>query len=107
LPAGALLIKRVAAHTGDLVCRFGTGVTINGRRIASARTRDARGRAMPRWSGCSRIEAGYLFLIADRPLSFDSRYFGKIAPCQVLGTALGIWQAAAPRGLRAGAAIAH
>jgi conjugative transfer signal peptidase TraF len=92
LPAGALLIKRLATHTGDVVCRFASTVTINGQLVAVAQTTDRSRRAMPRWSGCSRVAAGQMFVLSDVPSSFDSRYFGKIARRQVLGTALPIWQ---------------
>jgi len=57
LPAAALLIKRVATRTADLVCRFGGTVTINGRFVAAARARDRSGRPMPRWTGCSPVAA--------------------------------------------------
>jgi len=93
LPAGALLIKRVAARTGDLVCRFASTLTINGRFVAAARARDRSGRSMPRWTGCSRVAADQLFVLSDLPLSFDSRYFGAIARRNVIGTAVPIWQA--------------
>jgi conjugative transfer signal peptidase TraF len=92
LPAAALLIKRVATRTSDLVCRFGGTVTINGRFVAAARARDRSGRPMPRWTGCGRVGAGQIIVLSDVPLSFDSRYFGAIARRYVLGTAVPIWQ---------------
>jgi conjugative transfer signal peptidase TraF len=92
LPAGALLIKEVAARTGDMICRFGPTVTLNGRFVAFARARDRLGRRMPRWTGCAPVAAGQLFVLSAAPLSFDSRYFGTIPRRHVLGTALPIWQ---------------
>jgi type IV secretory pathway protease TraF len=96
LPSCALLLKRVAAQAGDVVCRSGTKVSINGRLVALARTKDALGRSMPRWGGCQRMEISHVFVLADTLDSFDSRYFGPIARPHVLGTALPIWQSYAP-----------
>ena len=88
LPAGTLLIKPVAATAGDLVCRHGATVTINGRTAALAKTADARGRLLPRWRGCMRLTASQVFLLAAGADSFDSRYVGPLDRRYVLGTAL-------------------
>jgi type IV secretory pathway protease TraF len=91
LPAGALLIKWVAGNTGDVVCRHGLIVTINGRTVAYARTADAVGRKLPRWSGCRRLKAAQVFVLSAEPDSFDSRYFGPVDRRNILGTALPVW----------------
>ena len=87
LPAHAVLIKPVAALAPDLVCRNGPTITINGQRAAQALTNDKPGRPLPQWNGCHRIEQGQLFVLADDPHSFDSRYFGPVDARQVVGTA--------------------
>jgi type IV secretory pathway protease TraF len=91
LPTGALLIKPVAASTGDVVCRHRSIVTINGRAAAFARTADASGRPLPKWTGCIRLDARGVFVLSAEPLSFDSRYFGPIDRRNVLGTASPVW----------------
>jgi type IV secretory pathway protease TraF len=91
LPGGTLLIKRVAARLGDIVCRHGPLVTINGRPIARARSADVMGRPLPRWIGCRRLNAALAFLLSTDPDSFDSRYFGPVDRRQILGTALPVW----------------
>jgi type IV secretory pathway protease TraF len=91
LVASALLLKPVAAGPGDVVCRIGATVTINGRVAASARSADAAGRLLPRWSGCITLAAHQVFVLAPTPDSFDSRYFGALHSGHVLGTAHPIW----------------
>lgn len=90
LPASAVLIKPVAALAPDLVCRSGAIIT------SRCTTPDVPGRPMSQWNSCHRIEHEQLFVVADDPHSFDSRYFGLIDARQVVGTAtLGTLQGAA------------
>jgi conjugative transfer signal peptidase TraF len=86
------LLKPVAAVAGATVCRTGFRVTIDGRAVAIALPRDRFGRPLPRWSGCRRLRAHELFLIAPASTaSFDSRYFGPVARDQVIGRAVPVW----------------
>jgi conjugative transfer signal peptidase TraF len=87
LAATALLIKPVTATMGDLVCRHGATVTINGQTVAHASMADGLGRPLPHWAGCITLTAGQVFLLSAAPDSFDSRYFGPIDSAHVLGTA--------------------
>jgi conjugative transfer signal peptidase TraF len=87
----ALLIKPVAASMGDVVCRHGPTVTINGQAAAHARTADERGHPLPHWSGCITLAAGQVFLLSTAPDSFDSRYFGPIDRSHVVGAARRVW----------------
>ena len=91
LARGALLIKPVAAGPGDVVCRNGGIITINGRTTAHARHADAAGRLLPRWSGCITLATDHLFVLAATPDSFDGRYFGPLDRTHVLGTAHPVW----------------
>jgi conjugative transfer signal peptidase TraF len=77
LPAGVPLLKPVAGLPGQVVCRTGDLVTIDGKAIGQARERDRLGRPLPRWSGCHRLAQDELFLMnAQTAASFDGRYFG-------------------------------
>lgn len=76
-PEDLLLIKRVAAVAGDVVCRRGPLVETPLRRV-EARARDRRGVELPTWAGCRRLAQDELFLLGDTPDSFDSRYFGPV-----------------------------
>lgn len=88
----ALLIKPVAAVSGATVCRSGARVMVDGRPVASALPRDRFGRPLPTWSGCRRLAADQLFLIASyRRDSFDSRYFGVVDRQGIVGRARPLW----------------
>jgi type IV secretory pathway protease TraF len=91
LAAGALLIKRVAASAGDLVCRHGALVTINGRALARARPFDSAGQPLPRWSGCISLRTTQIFVLSADPDSFDSRYIRAVNHRDVLGAAVSVW----------------
>jgi type IV secretory pathway protease TraF len=77
IPPEVRLIKRVAAASGDVVCREGGAVRISSRTLA-VRDRDQRGVSLPAWEECRRLRAGEVFLLGDTPASFDSRYFGPV-----------------------------
>ena len=88
LSVGVPLLKRVAAVSGQRVCRFAHGVTIDGKLAGVARSFDRRGRPLPAWSGCHRIKSGELFVMnPDAPDSFDGRYFGMLTTHDVVGRA--------------------
>lgn len=91
LPAGALLIKPVAAGVGDTICRHGPLVVVNGRIVAQASTADPAGRLLPSWSGCFRLAPTDIFVVSHEPRSFDSRYFGPVERRHVVGTAVPVW----------------
>jgi conjugative transfer signal peptidase TraF len=78
LAARMPVLKRIAAAAGDLVCRFGALVTINGHPVAIARRHDRHTRKLPVWQGCRRLVANEVFLLGRHPDSFDGRYFGPI-----------------------------
>lgn len=91
LPANVPLVKRVAAVAGDDVCAIEQEIFINGRWAAARRTADAKGRAMPMWSGCVRLRGRQLFLLMDNPASFDGRYFGVTGGAEIIGKARLLW----------------
>ena len=88
LPRSAYLLKPVAAVAGDRVCRFGTHVLVRGRLAALALARDSVGRHMPTWHGCRTLHSGELFLLAENPASFDSRYVGPVRTEHLAGRAV-------------------
>jgi conjugative transfer signal peptidase TraF len=92
LPTNVPLLKRVAALSGQTVCRVGARITIDGQLVGKARLRDRQGRALPSWSGCHRLRRGDIFVMnAAAPGSFDGRYFGVLAARDVIGRATPIW----------------
>ena len=87
LPSSAWLLKPVAAESGDVVCRLGHIIFVNGCVRARALLHDKAGRLMPGWNGCSRLRKGQYFVLSKRSDSFDSRYFGAVDSQHVVGRA--------------------
>jgi conjugative transfer signal peptidase TraF len=80
----ALLLKRVRAGAGDIVCRDGRTVwTPTG--DLSVSERDRRGAPLPQWRGCRALEGDEVFVVGDTPTSFDSRYFGPVTTDRLRG----------------------
>src|SRR5262249_55558959 len=92
LPKSAYLIKFVLAVAGDRVCRLGVRLFVRGLFVARALHSDKLGRRMPMWHGCRWLAPGDLFVLADNPQSFDSRYFGLVSVRAVVGRAILLWQ---------------
>ncbi len=60
--------------------------------VAASRPRLNATASPARWSGCRRLAAHELFLIAPASAaSFDSRYFGPVTRAQVIGRAVPLW----------------
>ena len=92
LAFGVPLIKHVAALPGQIICRSGRVVTVNGIAEAEALDRDARGRKLPVWQGCRTVRSGEVFLMnAGVPDSFDGRYFGSLPDGTIIGSATPLW----------------
>jgi conjugative transfer signal peptidase TraF len=91
LPTSAYLLKPIAAAAGDLVCRFGEQVFLRGVLAGIAEDADADGNAMPTWQGCRVLQMGEVFVLADHPASFDSRYFGPLDAASIMGRAVLLW----------------
>ncbi len=85
LSKSAYLIKFIIGVTGDRVCRFEGRVFVNGAVRARAFSRDRRHRHMPVWHGCYRLASSQVFVLAEDPDSFDSRYFGPLSHQHVIG----------------------
>jgi conjugative transfer signal peptidase TraF len=94
LPANVPLVKQVGATGGDEVCRskepVGT-IAINGKVLAEVFEQDREGRPLPSWEGCIHLVDGEFFLLQPHPYSFDSRYFGPVTRCDILGVVHPLW----------------
>ncbi len=85
---GVPLLKHIAALPGQDVCRIGNVITVDAVPFGEALDRDKRGRLLPNWQGCRRIDDGDLFLMNPSvPDSLDGRYFGPIPVRDVIGKA--------------------
>ena len=92
LAPGVPLLKRMVARAGQTVCRMEERILVDGQAVATARDADRLGRPLPRWSGCLRLEPGFVFLLnRDAPDSLDGRYFGPTPAGAVQGRAIPLW----------------
>lgn len=94
LPGNVPLLKRIAAVGGDDVCRVNTPpgfISVNGEITAEVLETDWEGRRLPAWEGCMRLVEGEFFLLQPHPRSFDSRYFGPVLRCDIVGVARPLW----------------
>lgn len=92
LPTGVPLLKRIAAVSGQRVCRIADSITIDGAYVGAALARDRLGRPLPVWAGCRVLRTGELFVMNPAaPDSFDGRYFGVLRLADVIGRAKPVW----------------
>lgn len=85
--SGELPIERLVAAAGDTVCRKGGVVMHNGRAVATARSADSQGRALPIWNGCVTLTTLDVFLLGDTAGSYHGRYFGVTSSAEIVGRA--------------------
>ena len=92
LPIGVPMLKRVLALPGQMVCRKGLTISVDGIDMGDALSRDSRGRPLPVWQGCHSVEPDELFLMNwQSEDSLDGRYFGFVPNSSVIGKALPVW----------------
>jgi len=92
LPTHIPLLKRVGAVAPQHVCIVDGQVHIDGVPVAAVLPADRRGRPLPFWPQCRRLQSGELFLLsATHPASFDSRYFGPVNVSAVIGVTQPVW----------------
>lgn len=90
MPAGVLLLKRVAAVGGERVCGR-NGIVETARWRVEARSQHRRGVSMVAWQECRVLRADEIFLLGDTPGSFDSRYFGPVSRSEITGVYREVW----------------
>jgi conjugative transfer signal peptidase TraF len=92
LPTGVPLLKYVAALPGQVVCRTGLTISVDGVVLGQALRSDRMGRLLPIWRGCKRVPTTDIFLMNfNVPNSLDGRYFGPISQQSIRGRAIPIW----------------
>ena len=87
---GKRLIKQIAGEGGDRLESREKEFYCNDKRIAVALSHDSKGRKMEPFEYNGIIPQGYVFLTADHPKSFDSRYFGLSLKAKV--EEIGLWR---------------
>jgi conjugative transfer signal peptidase TraF len=92
LPIGVPLLKYIGALPGQIVCRYGRTITIDGKTVASAMARDHTGLRLPVWTGCRALKSNEVFLLNPTVQdSFDGRYFGSLPMASLIGRAAPLW----------------
>lgn len=92
LPREVPLVKRIGALSGDVVCSIYQDIAIDGRFVANALDKDAKGRPLPHWRGCLILLPGQVFLLMPGVRdSFDGRYFGPVRRTAILGKLVPLW----------------
>lgn len=92
LPKGVRLLKPIAALAGQIVCREGARITIDGSLAGVALERDSRSQPLDVWKGCRTVRWTEVFVMnTDEPASFDGRYFGTLPMSSVVGRAVPLW----------------
>jgi conjugative transfer signal peptidase TraF len=91
LPLKVPMVKRIAALSGDTICRNHNAVSINGTVRARAMDHDSKGRALPVWQGCERLTDDQIFVLTAPSASFDGRYFGAISRANVIERIEPLW----------------
>ena len=92
LPIGIPMLKRVLALPGQIVCRNGLTIAIDGIDVGRAHERDGRGRPLPAWHGCLTIAEGDVFVMNwQSEDSLDGRYFGPLPASAVIGRVVPVW----------------
>jgi len=90
------VVKLVVAVAGDAVEVTDDGVSVNGYLLpnSSPMRRDGAGRPLLRATGFSIVPPGSVWLVVERPDSFDSRYIGPVPVDYIKGTAtpLAVWR---------------
>lgn len=92
LPAHVPLIKRIVGTAGDTICAHDDTVLLNGAFLLKRLGSDSRGRSLPHWSGCKRLDRSEIFLaMMGVDDSFDGRYFGPISASNIIGRLRPLW----------------
>lgn len=92
IPEHVPLLKRVAAGPGQILCRTGGEVSVDGHIVAVALALDRRGRQLPVWSGCWTLTPDEVFVLSPGVReALDGRYFGPLPRTALIGVATPLW----------------
>ncbi len=101
-----VILKKVAGIPGDRIMRKGEelhlcyGEPEVCRHVATRQKTDSRGVPFPKVDLPEVIPPGFFLLLADHPLSLDSRYMGLFQAHALLGRAEPVWVRAVPEELK-------
>jgi conjugative transfer signal peptidase TraF len=86
-------LKEIVATAGQIVNVTKRGVTVDGHMLPNSKpyTMDPLGRHMPVDWGRHAIKKGHVWLWAQNPLAYDSRYYGQVPVANIKGYAKPLW----------------
>lgn len=89
LPTSGLMMKHVAALSGDNVCQRDNKLFINGHDAAALKNTYAPGHPLPTKHFCGDVKKDqFLALSTSNPKSYDGRYFGPVTRHAIVGKAV-------------------
>ncbi len=90
VPKADLMVKRIVCKEGDKLTKRGNSFFCNRRLIATALDKDSKNRDIKSFSfkGTQVIPHNKLFVTAEHPKSYDSRYYGLIDKKEIVGVVL-------------------
>lgn len=89
LPIDTMLLKHIAALSGQTVCRDGNMVSVDRMPTGIALQTDKTGRQLPVWQGCVSLSETQIFVMnPDVEDSVDGRYFGPLLRSAIIGHAI-------------------
>jgi len=88
IPQGKKLVKQIACDSGEMFETRGKEFYCNGQLIAIAQEKDSKNRDIVQFVYNGIVPNGKMFLTAEHPKSFDSRYFGFIEKSKVVEVVL-------------------
>jgi conjugal transfer pilin signal peptidase TrbI len=93
LKQGDDVVKVVAGMPNEEVNYDGQTVSVEGRKTVNTDIREGMDRLGVQFAENSKLELGdgEYFLVGQRPLSFDSRYWGAVKDKQIIGKAYAIY----------------
>lgn len=88
-PKGTRFLKRVMGTVGDTVRSESHHFTVNGKAVGIALSTTSAGKPIEESSFSGAIPSGHYYVMADHPLSLDSRYapVGLVSSNQIIGRA--------------------
>lgn len=90
---GVHFTKRLAGHSGDIIQIFQNKMFVRGNFVGAIRTTTRDGKPLHPLKA-THVPEGYVFVSADNPRSFDSRYeeFGLVKESCITGTCIGLFR---------------
>ncbi len=90
VPKGELMVKRIVCKEGDNLTKRGNSFFCNNKLVAIALDKDSKNRNIKSFSlkDINVVPYNKIFVTAENPKSYDSRYYGLIDKTEIVGVVL-------------------